>query len=76
MESQELLYLQYLTPFHIAAWVGDYDFFQQMQTTYTSVCNKFLSQTDLLGNLPTHVAYFACDHWTKDIVSTILELLI
>lgn len=74
LDSQDLLYLQYVTPFHIAAWLGDYDFFSLMHTKYPFVWNQYISAVDLLGNLPAHVAYFACDHWSRDIVGMICSV--
>ena len=68
IDSQDLLYMQYVTPFHIAAWLGNYEFFTLMRTKFPFVWNQYISAVDLLGNLPVHVAYFACDHWSHDIV--------
>ena len=68
VDVQDFLYLQYITPFHIAAWIGDYDFFTLFQTKYSFVWNTYIGAVDLLGNRPAHVAYFSCDSWSKDIV--------
>lgn len=72
IEPQDYLYLQYSTPFHIAAWCGYSHLFTLIHDEYPSVWNQYIAFRDILGDLPLHVCFFSCDSWQSpmsDVIS-------
>ena len=63
----DILYAQYLSPLHLAAWCGYLDFFA-FCGRFPSLRAHFIHSRDILGNLPLHACYFVCDAWLVPLV--------
>ena len=68
VEPSDYMYLQYSTPFHIAAWCGYFQFFTLLHNQYPSVWSNYISFRDILGDLPFHACFFSCDSWQTNII--------
>ena len=68
VESEDYVYLRYITPFHLAAWCGYFEFFTFIKKSYPAVWNDYICSRDILGNLPLHVCFAVCDYWKQPIV--------
>ena len=67
VEPPDYMYLQYTTPFHIAAWCGYFHFFTLLHNQYPSVWSNYISFRNIIGDHPLHVCFFACDSWQTNI---------
>lgn len=67
-DQHDYLYAQYISPLHLAAWCGYFEFFTFICTKYPTIWNCNIYSRDIIGNLPVHVSYFSCDSWSTPIV--------